>query len=304
VIENRICITVGGLCFELVSDGAPILHEITEPYRNFTSGPSDHGNPETVRVRVTLGEIEPPGGQVIFDGGSWRLLARGNERSLVFQTRFMTEPLYEARFRARAREVELTCSPRLLESADGVTSIRSYFRYPLDQVLAMYLLGDSGLIIHAAGVVRDGRALVFAGVSGAGKSTLIRLATAWSGALALNDDRILLRIQDDTVMAYGTPWPGEAAVAENQHAEAGALLFLEKGQDNRVRAISHRETLARLLPTVSLPWFDPEQLEAGLRACDAMIRRVPAAVFTFRPEEKALDVLDVFLAQPPDPSSI
>ena len=298
MIGKRISIALGGLRFELASDAVPILHEITEPYRGFVSDPSDPGEGEAVRVSVTLGAIEPRGGRVLFDGGSWRLLARGAERSLVFQTRFMTEPLYEARFRPGAREVEMTCSPSLLETTDGVTCIHSHFRYPLDQLLAMYLLADRGVILHAAGVVRDGRALAFAGVSGAGKSTVIGLAAGWSGAVALNDDRIILRLQDDRVTAHGTPWPGEAAVAENRSAEAGALLFLDKGPENRVRAISPRETLARLLPTVSLPWFDPERLDPGLRACDAIIRHVPAAVFTFRPERAALDTLDAFLAQP------
>ena len=298
MIGNRIRMAVGGLCFELSSDGPPILHEVTEPYRLFTSGAPGEAGGEKVRVRVRVADVKPRGGRAVFDGGSWRVLARGNERSLVFQTRLMVEPLYEACFRPGAPGVELICSPRLLKVEDGVTCVRSEFRYPLDQVLTMYLLGDHGLILHAAGVVKGGRALAFAGVSGAGKSTLVRLAAGWSGARALNDDRIILRLQDEGVTAYGTPWPGEAAVAENRHAETGALLFLDKGPSNQVRPISHRETLARLLPTVSLPWFDPEYLDAGLDVCDAIIRRLPAAVFTFRPEEKALDALDAFLAQP------
>jgi hypothetical protein len=298
VIKNRICLTVGGLCFELVSDGAPILHEVTEPYRYFTSEAPVEAAGETVNVRVSVADVKPRSGRQVFDGGSWRLLAHGSERSFVFQTRFMTEPLYEACFYPGAPEVELVCSPRLLEVQDGVTCIRSHFCYPLDQVLTMYLLGDTGLVLHAAGVVHGGRALAFAGVSGAGKSTLVRLAAGWSGAAALNDDRIILRLQEGTVMAYGTPWPGEAAVAENRMAETCALLFLDKGPNSRVRPISRRETLVRLMPTVSLPWSDPEYLDAGLRACDTLIRRVPAAVFTFRPDDTALDALDAFLAQP------
>jgi hypothetical protein len=296
VIGNRICTAFGGLRFELVSDGVPILHEVTEPYRSFTGGTPEEAGGQTIHVRMRVADVKPPSGREIFDGGSWRLTARGSERSLVFQTRLMTEPLYEARFHPGDPAVELVCSPGLLESWDGVTCIRSHFRYPLDQVLTMYLLGDSGLILHAAGVVHGGRAIAFAGVSGAGKSTVTRLAAVWRGAWPLNDDRLILRVTPGGVVVYGTPWPGEGAVAENRHAEVGALLFLDQGQDNRVRAISRRETLARLLPTVSLPWFDPERVDAGLHACEAIILRVPAAVFTFRPEEKALDSVDAFLA--------
>jgi hypothetical protein len=295
VIEHRLCVRVGGLCFELASTDVPILHEVTEPYRSFVSRGSAVPGADAVRVRVSVGDVKPCGGDALFDGGSWRLLARGSERAFVFQTRLMSEPLYEARFRPGSREVELICSPGLVESVDGVTCIRSHFRYPLDQVLAMYFLGDAGVVLHAAGVVRDGRSVVFAGVSGAGKTTVTRLAERWRGAFPLNDDRLILHVGGDGVVAHGTPWPGEGAVAENRGAETGVLLFLEQGAENRVRRTVNRETLARLLPVVSLPWFDTQHLDAGLRACDAIIRRLPAGVLTFRPEAAALDAVDEFL---------
>jgi len=304
VIGNRICTAVGGLRFELVSDGAPILQEVTEPYKLFASTAPEEVGGEKIHVHVRVADVKPRGGREIFDGGSWRLLAQGNERSLVFQTYLMTEPLYEACFRPGARDVELVCSPSLVEDADGITCIRTHFSYPLDQILTMYLLGDTGVVLHAAGVIHEDVALTFPGISGAGKSTLVRLAAGWAGARPISDDRIILRLQNGSVMAYGTPWPGDAAVAENRCAPAGAVLFLDKGPHNRVRSISHRETIARLLPTVSLPWFDPECLDAGLRACDKIIRQVPAAVFTFRPDEGALDALDAFLAQRPGRPSV
>ena len=280
--------------FRLHSDEAPLFHDIADPYREFVLETEPLPDDECVDVRFSISTIPPPAGARVFDGGSWGVYASGFERSMVFQTRTMAEPLFEARFRPGSREVQVRCAPRLLETAGGVTGIRSHFRYPLDQVLAMYLLGERGLILHAAGLVRGGEALVFAGISGAGKSTVTRLANAWEGTLPLSDDRIILRVDDGYVVAHGTPWPGEADVAERRHARVGGLLFLEKGERNAVRTTRPRETLARLLPTVSLPWYDPPYLESGLRACDAIVRRLPAGVFTFRPETGAIRVLEGF----------
>ena len=52
--------------------------------------------------------------------------------------------------------------------------------YSIDAVLrivhSLVLAGQGGLLVHAASVVRNGRAFLFAGVSGAGKTTRARLA--------------------------------------------------------------------------------------------------------------------------------
>jgi hypothetical protein len=53
-------------------------------------------------------------------------------------------------------------------------------RYAIDGVLrilhSLILAREGGFLVHAASVVRNGRAFVFAGISGAGKTTIARLA--------------------------------------------------------------------------------------------------------------------------------
>lgn len=288
-------VSLGGLCFVLHTDGPPLLPETDESYRQFILDPAAADAGETIDVRVSVAEVRPRGGTLLFDSGSWGVHALGDERSVVFRPPALPAPLCEARFRPGSREVELVCAPSHLESSAGVAGIRSPFRYPLDQVLTMYFLGGTGLILHAAGIVQRGSAVVLPGVSGAGKSTITRLAAAWNGARPLSDDRVILRVRDGEVTAHGTPWPGEAGVAERLDAPARWLLFLEKGERNAVRTITPREALARLLPAMSLPWFDAERLEGGLGACDAIIRALPAGVFTFREEAQAVESLAAFL---------
>lgn len=295
LLSHCLSICVGGMCFEVKSEHLPIDHTVDDSYRHFTFSSANNPTGEVIPVQICVKDIDQVSGETIFDAGSWRIVAWGENRALVFQLPNMSRPLYVARFHPTSRRVEFICSPLLVESEGGAPRVQSQFRYPLDQVLAMYFLSGQGLIVHAAGFIQSEKGLIFAGVSGAGKSTLTRLARHWAGALPLSDDRVILRTQDDGVYLYGTPWPGEAGVAQNRQGIASALLFLEKGSHNATRPISRRETLARLLPTVSLPWYDPPVLSTALQACDAILRQVPAFVFTFRPEAEAIDVLDTFV---------
>lgn len=288
-------VSLGGLCFVISSADHALLPEEDESYRRFSLEPEKFADGDPVAVRLSVAEIRAPAGRLLFDGGPWRIYAEGDDRRLVIRHPTLPDPLCEARFRPGSPDVELVCAPRLLETRDGSTGIRSQFRYPLDQIVAMYLLGGRGLILHAAGFVFRGRGLALPGVSGAGKSTITRLAQGRAGLRCLSDDRVILRADDDTVAVHGTPWPGETGIAECLHARARQLLFLEQGDRNGVRAISPRETLARLLPTVSLPWFDARHLESGLRACDDVISRLPAGVFTFRDDAGAVEALETFL---------
>jgi hypothetical protein len=158
----------------------------------------------------------------------------------------------------------------------------------------MYLLGRQGLLLHAAGMLVRGRAVVLPGVSGAGKTTFAGLAAGRAGWEALSDDRVLVRVPDDAdgAVAHGTPWPGEGRVAANRSGPLGRLVFLSQGGTNTVQPLTPAQAAARLLVTTSVPWYDPDHLDRTLEACDRLVRRVPATLLTFRPDQEAVDLVE------------
>ncbi|GBE57321.1 HPr kinase/phosphorylase [bacterium BMS3Abin01] len=86
----------------------------------------------------------------------------------------------------------------LLESDWLVTNL---FFYPL----WAQLLKVKGLFpLHAAGLVREGRSILFLGRSGSGKSTL-SISLVRSGFGLLSDDTVFLREKDDRVEALSFP---------------------------------------------------------------------------------------------------
>lgn len=296
VTAPRLAFAIGGIEFALASDGLPILQELHWPYLPFLGGGAASGAAEPVRVRLEVDDAAAFEGETIFSSeATWSILARGGERAFVFREPGSPAPLFVARFRPGSREVSIACSSRLVRDGGAGPALASPFRYPLDQVLTMYLLGDEGFVVHAAGLAFEGRGVAFPGVSGAGKSTIARLLAGRAGWAPLSDDRVILTRGEGGPALHGSPWPGEGKVAENRKVPAALLLFLEKGSDNRVTPITPAQALARLFPVVSIPWFDAEVLPGRLAACEAAVASVPAAVLEFRPDAGAAEAVEAYL---------
>ncbi|MGB8214219.1 MAG: hypothetical protein WCE68_11735 [Anaerolineales bacterium] len=90
-------------------------------------------------------------------------------------------------------------------------------------MLAAFTPNFSALMLHGAGIIRNGVAALFFAPDEGGKSSAIKLA---AGAPVLNDDQIILRKQAGTVIAYGTPF-GQVTSGPIQ-SKLGAIFMLEK----------------------------------------------------------------------------
>ena len=303
-MAREVRLSLGGYEFRLSAGAFPLVHEADAAYRPFVD--SDSTAPpaaDAVQVRFELSPRPSFEGRAILEStATWSILARGEDRAVVFRLPPETAPAWVACFRPGSSEVSVACSPRLLDSVGGTIALRSsQFSYPLDQILTMYLLGSMGLILHAAGALVGGRGAAFPGVSGAGKSTLTGLATGRPGWALLSDDRVVVRAGGAVPRLWGTPWSGEGQVAEHRCGEMAWLLFLEQGATHEIRPLAPAEALPRLFQTASLPWYDAEYLGAALDACDRLVRAIPCGVLTFRPEIGAIETVERLLGQADPP---
>lgn len=132
------------------------------------------------------------------------------------------------------------------------------------------LLGR-GALVHAAHPLRAGRArprrrvrprlLRLAGGAGLpvprpepvpGKSTHARRwMEAFPGCRLLNDDNPVLRVEDGTVTAYGTPWSGKTPCYRNECAPVAGIVRLQQSPQNRFTPLCGPEAFAALLPSCS-----------------------------------------------------
>jgi hypothetical protein len=165
--------------------------------------------------------------------------------------------------------------------------------YPLDELLWIHRLAQGeGVEVHACGVVtRDGRGFLLAGHSGAGKSTSARLWAQHSGAHVLSDDRIILRRENERVRMYGTPWHGDAGIAEASACQLDAILVLAHADSNVLRPLGPATASAELFVRSFVPHYSPDGVSFVLGFFDRLTREIPCYEFAFLPDFSAVEAL-------------
>ncbi len=171
---------------------------------------------------------------------------------------------------------------------DGVRN-----EYALDSLLRILLswklTGRNGFLLHAATVIRNGKAYVFTGRSGAGKSTVASLSPKGS---VLTDEISLLRRENGEWRAYGTPFWGEfRAAGSNTSAPVRGIFRLVQAAENRVTPLRPVEMIRALLPNVL---FFSSESEANRRLLEIVGRaseELPGFELAFRKDPAFWEVL-------------
>ena len=116
------------------------------------------------------------------------------------------------------------------------------------------LIDCRGLMLHASAVELDGLAYLFSAPSGTGKSTHTGLwLKAFPGAEILNDDKPAIRLEEDGVFVYGTPWSGKADLSLPHRVKLAGICFLERGKINEIRQVAPDESIPLFLEQTVRP---------------------------------------------------
>lgn len=139
------------------------------------------------------------------------------------------------------------------------------------------LLDFNGFMLHSSGVCVDGYAYLFSADPGTGKSTHTGLWQEYFGsdrALIINDDKPAIRLVDDVLYAYGTPWSGKTDKNLNMRVPVGAIVFIERSADkNWVKEITPKEAIPLILGQTIRP-TEPDKMIKLLDVLDTLLRRV------------------------------
>jgi len=171
---------------------------------------------------------------------------------------------------------------------DGVRN-----EYALDSLLRVLLswklAGCNGFLLHAATVVRNGKAYVFTGRSGAGKSTVASLSPEGS---VLTDEISLLRFENGVWRAYGTPFWGEfRAAGSNTSAPVKGIFRLVQAAENRVTTLRPMELLRVLLPNVLFFSAEPQANRRLLEILGQAVEGISGYELAFRKDPAFWEVL-------------
>jgi len=268
-------------------------------YQAFTAQARGEKKPFAVlRVHKDMENAPLPGDtQPLFRSGKhWAIYLQKDSIVIISHPPSFHRPVWVARTNSSFSEIEIYISTDLYSLESQKDTVINPFRYPLDQIIMMYILAKmQGCIIHGAGVMMNESCYLFAGKSGAGKSTLSRLLGTEKEIKILSDDRVIVRKQKDRFNLYGTPWPGDAGFARNEKDSLKGLFFLHHSDQNRIISISPRRSFEKLLPVTSIPWYHPEVMQRVLSFCETVSSQIPAYDFYFTPGMECVRYLNQYI---------
>lgn len=146
-------------------------------------------------------------------------------------------------------------------------------------------------LYHGAVIEYEGRGYVFAARSGTGKSTHIGLWQKRFGdaVRVINGDKPIMRFENDTLYAYGTPWCGKEGWETNASVPVRAICFLTRGSENIIRQIHPADAVMRTFEQVLTP-NDLSSVDAMFPLLDKMLMEIPCYLLTCTISEEAAAV--------------
>lgn len=124
------------------------------------------------------------------------------------------------------------------------------YRFALWVAYGLMTLRRDTLAIHSSCIVYQDKAVLFLGESGTGKSTHTRL---WrehiEGAVLLNDDSPMIRVEEGKVWTYGSAWSGKTPCYKQERYELVACVRLSQAPYNRIQKLSVLQAYGAIHPS-------------------------------------------------------
>lgn len=186
---------------------------------------------------------------------------------------------FHGEFNLRNREGILQCINH--------TGLSNFIRI----IYSLILLEETGFLVHASSLIKNGKGYLFPGKSGAGKTTITRLSP---DAILLTDEVSLVKMVNGKFNIYGTPFWGELAVGgENLSVPIEAVYFPVKDKKNSINSIGASKALEKLLPNVLFFVNEPKYNLKLFNLCNDFVDHVSANELHFVPSPEFWRLIDV-----------
>ncbi len=284
--EIMISLDIADIVYSVTSKSPEKTVHLDESYRDFHGS----GNPE-VAIRVhSSGVPEIPWQELekVFDSEMvWSLYRHKDTFLFALRSPASSRTPYSiAVFDSDFTRGDIYLNPpeNTLEELPGLLPLA----YPMAEALMICLLARGrGVMMHAGGVIDNGRGYLFAARSSHGKTTMIKL---WrkKGAI-LNDDRIIVRHRDNRFWIHGTPWHGEYDGVSSRKAPLEKIFILGHGEHNHVEKIQGAHAVSKLMSRCFPPFWDKEGMEFTVDFLVMMIQAIPCHCLKFKPDKQIVD---------------
>ena len=149
----------------------------------------------------------------------------------------------------------------------------------------------NGMMLHSSAIVVDDKAYLFTAPSGTGKSTHANFWLEFFGdrAYILNDDKPAVRILEDGIYAYGTPWSGKNDISVNKKVKIQGICIIKRAEENKISIVNSKEAVIRLVQS-SFFNIDKQLVAKLLKVIEKIVAEVPIWEMGCTPEIEAAKV--------------
>jgi MoaA/NifB/PqqE/SkfB family radical SAM enzyme len=184
----------------------------------------------------------------------------------------------------------------------------SLLMFPTDQILIAQLLSDrDGFYLHSAGVIINGKGILFVGHSEAGKSTTTRMLMDSGNNLLsktpmqveiLCDDRNILRRNSDGWKIYGSWSHGDIPDVSPSSAPLNAICFIQQAEENVIQPLLDKKAVySLLLSHVIKPMATSDWWQKTIGYIEKCTQEVPFYVMRFDKTGAIIKEIERILAE-------
>lgn len=114
--------------------------------------------------------------------------------------------------------------------------------------LIPYLLENNTILFHGSTIAVDNSAYLFTAPSGTGKSTHVSIWRKYFGekAVMINDDKPLIKVDDEGIVIFGTPWMGKHNLGNNVKFPLKAICHIKQCKENSIKKIDKNDLFSIL----------------------------------------------------------
>ena len=263
--------TVAGLNIDLISEHPSYVFTRLKDYECTFSGEADF----TVRCKesknITLPEEFVQIGERV---GRWLWIKKKDGTLGAYITYSDLEGI--AAYASWDREFKNIELEVLDVEPFGGQPIEERIFYLLGDVFTYTVLSRGAGVFHSSAISYKGSGILLSAPSGTGKSTHAEL---WKNVFGkdvvhFNDDTPVLKVENNTVFAYGTPWSGKTAINKNIKVPLKAIVCLDRAQENSVKRLVGLDAFYRVFNEFRKP---PEGglLDNCLSLIEQVLDKVP-----------------------------
>lgn len=194
-----------------------------------------------------------------------------NETTLRYCKNFLSE-----------EDVDYTITMSEEDLKNEVTISTTGKVYVNEEISALYrkiadlLVEDNIIVFHGSSFKVNEQGYIITARSGVGKSTHVKLLERYIGDdfAYINDDKPLLKMDDENIIIYSSPWNGKERRGNNNNAPLKAIIFLARGIDNTYKLLNNKEDIYfRLLSQAYLP-KEKAKREKALKIIDKIVKNI------------------------------